>query len=322
MADLFSIDQLPTTSAAAHREFDDRYIAAQGAYTPSKWFDMFGDFSPVSALHVTFPINQLSLAYQQTRGESRFKHALEKEIDVKVVEFDEGIDAKLLDLYTEVFAWKRWQQGASLLVNAEERFRGKQVATLIEAGETTLCYDGKYFFDDDHPINPGDSSLGTYDNLQASAKDPVSLANIEAEIILMQNNTFDENGDLMEVDSSQLAMLVPTEKYESVKNLVSKEIVPSSAGTASENNPYTGLEVVHCPQFTDANDWFLVNKALISMCPPWLSLKYNAPSSLAQRTFDESSDYFKNTGKIKYSSHIYYGFAFAFPHAIRKIAGA
>jgi hypothetical protein len=322
MANLYTVDQLPTTSQAAIREFDDRYIAAQGAFSPSKWFDLLGAFESVNTPYTTFPINQLSLQFQETKGESRFKQALEKYIDVKSVEFDEGIEAKLLDLFTQAFSWKRWQQGPQLLTIAEERFRAKKIATLIEAGETTLTYDGKYFFDDDHPVNPGDSSLGTWDNLQASTKDVVSLVNIEAEITLFRQNCKDENGEKIDVNS--FAICVPTEKYESVKNLLKKEMVAGS-GTESESNPYAGdgsIEVIHMPQLTDANDWYIVAKDLIAMCPPWLALKLNVPGSLAARTFDESSDFFRNTGKIKYSAHIWYGFNLAFPHAMRKIVGA
>jgi hypothetical protein len=321
MGNLYTVQQLPTTSQAAIREFDDRYIAAQGSFSPSKWFDLLGAFEMTNTPYTTFPVNQLSLQFQATKGESRFKQALEKSIDVKSIEFDEGIEAKLLDLFTQAFSWKRWQQGPSLLAIAEERFRAKQIATLIEAGETTLSYDGKYFFDDDHPINPGDVSLGTYDNLQATPKDPISIANIEAEITQLRLNCLDENGE--KIDFTRVAIGVPSAKYEGVKNLLKKEMV-AGAGTESESNPYGdgSIDAVHMPQLTDANDWYVMAPELITMCPPWLALKLNVPGSLAARTFDEASDFFKNTGKIKYSAHIWYGFALAFPQAIRKVVGA
>jgi len=41
----------------------------------------------------------------------------------------------------------------------------KQIATLLKAGETTKAYDGKNFFATDHPVNPNDTSKGTYKNL-------------------------------------------------------------------------------------------------------------------------------------------------------------
>lgn len=40
---------------------------------------------------------------------------------------------------------------------------------LIQAGETGKSYDGVAFFSDSHPVNPFDSSKGTYDNLITDA---------------------------------------------------------------------------------------------------------------------------------------------------------
>lgn len=44
----------------------------------------------------------------------------------------------------------------------------KAVATLIRAGESATCYDGQYFFDTDHPVNPYNSGVGTYKNILTS----------------------------------------------------------------------------------------------------------------------------------------------------------
>lgn len=322
MTDLYTVDTLPTTSQDAIREFSEEYIAALAAYTPDMWCDRLGHFGSTNSPYTTIPISQLSLMYQQTKGDSRFKSAIEKSIDVKSVEYDEGIEAPLMDLFLHTFAYARYMQGPSLLLAAEERFRCKAVATLLENGKTTVGYDGEYFFDTDHPVNPGDPSLSTYSNYNAGALDVVSVANIEAQIALMQANTKDESGEKLSVDSADLAIGVPTAKYEAVKNLLKKEMIAGS-GTESESNPYAGgLEVVHMPQLTDANDWYLINKRLVSMIPPWFVLKFAAPGSLSLRHFDESSDFFRNTGKIKSSSHIWYGVAYGFPQAIRRVTGA
>jgi phage major head subunit gpT-like protein len=42
------------------------------------------------------------------------------------------------------------------------------LATLLQAGGATLCADGQYFFDTDHPVNADNSTLGTYSNLFTS----------------------------------------------------------------------------------------------------------------------------------------------------------
>jgi hypothetical protein len=47
---------------------------------------------------------------------------------------------------------------------------------------------------------------------------------------------------------------------------------------------------------------------------PWVSLRETVDSSLALRVFyDTSTDFFKNTGDIKMSSHLWYGFGLCAP---------
>ncbi len=320
---LYAIEQLPTTSQAAIREFDERYIAAVGASQPTGWADRLGELIPTAAPMVTFPVSQLRTKYLRTEGESRFKKLREKSFDVKAEEFDDGYEAKLLDLFTKVFAYRNWQQAPGRLVLAEEAFRHASIAALIEAGTSTTCIDGQNFFSTAHPANMTDTSIGgTWSNYQSVASDVVSIPNIQAEVTAMMA-VKDENGDALGVMPDTL--LVPIAKGEPVKNLLAKELIlENGTGSAATNNPYKGritVEVVK--EFTDVNDWYLVDSKMVKAgVAPWLSLRQTVPGSLALRTFDESSDFFKNTGNIKLSSHIWYGFGLALPHAIRRCLGA
>lgn len=328
---LYTISELPQTSQDAIREFNDRYIAAVGAAPAPSWSDL-GDFFPTNSPMVTFPISSLALKYQQTEGESRFKTLDEKSFDVKVEEFDAGIEARMLDLSTKAFSYRNWTQGPARMMMAEARHRNKSLVTLLEAGESTLWgaslgnsagIDGVNFFSASHLCNFNDPDSTTWSNYQSSTKDVVSLANIKAEVTLMQG-VLDENGDKLGVDPDTI--LVPTAKYEGLKFLLAQNLMlENGTGSAGVTNPYAGkFNVVHVPEFTDADDWYLVDSKLLksSGLPPWVSMRYSVDPALELRTWDQSSDFFKNTGKIKVASHVWYGFALAFPHAIRKVKGA
>lgn len=318
---LYSIEQLPTTSQAAIREFDDRYLAAVGASQPSGWADVYGALVPTSAPMVTFPFSQLRTKYQRTTGEMRFKRLREKSFDIKAEEFDDGYEAPLFDLVTKVFAYRNWQQAPGRLVLAEEQFRHTSIAALLELGVSTPCVDGVNFFSASHPVNMTDPTVaGTWSNYQSSTKDVVSIANIEAEVTNMKS-VKDENGVNLGVNPDTI--LVPTPKVEKVTNLLAKELILDPGGAAGTTNPYKGrFKIVEVKEFTDVDDWYLVDSKLAAEAPPWASLRMNVPSSLALRVFDEASDYFKTTGNIRMSSHIWYGFGLALPHAIRLIKGA
>lgn len=319
---LYSIEKTPTTSAAAIREFDIRYNAALAAAKANGWVDQLGALVPTASPMVTFPVSQLRTKYTRTTGENKSKTFDEKSFDIKSEEFDDGYEAELKKIFEQVFAYRRWKDAPAALIQAEERFRHAQIAALLEAGESTTCVDGENFFSTSHPANLHDTTVGTYSNYQSTTKDVVSIANIEAEVTLMKSSVKDENGDKMGLNPKTI--LVPSEKFEKVNNLLKQGMIADPGGVAAGvSNPYQGgFQVIEVPEFTDANDWYLLDASTLGNLDPWVVLRQTVPSSLALRKFDESSDFFKDTGKLKISSHIWYGFALALPHAIRKIKGA
>lgn len=321
---LYDISKLPATSQAAIREFDDRYIASIGAAQAPTWSDI-GELIPTASPMVTFPVSSFALKYQQTEGEGRFKTLKEKSFDVKTQELDAGYEGKLIDILTQTFAYRNWLAGPQRLMIAEARHRNRSIVTLLEAGESTSWpIDGVNFFSASHLSDFNDSASTTWSNYQVSTKDVVSIANIEAEVVAMQG-ALDENGEKIGADPDTI--LVPTAKYQKLVNLLAQSMILDSTGAAGVTNPYVGkFKVVHVPEFTDVNDWYLVDSKLIAATGlvPWISLRWQTPanSALALRYYDESSDFFKDTGRIKASSHIWYGFSLGFPHAIRKVKGA
>lgn len=360
---LYVQSELPTTSQAALREFNDRYLAVLGASRPTGWADRLGELVPTDRPMTTFPISQLRTLYQQTTGESRFKTLQEASFDVKTQEFDDGYEAPLMQLFLQVFAYRNWQRAPERLVLAEEQFRHTQIATVLANGTSTLCVDGTDFFGTTHPINitnpnialQASSSTTTWSNYQSTATNPLglnatginggahSLDALQQEVVNMQTGVPDENGVLMGADPDTI--LVSAARYEPLKNMLARERVlefmtsatggtnaPASATSmtaASTDNFYKGkftIELVKEFPYVSGSgvtdDWYLVDSKMVkSGISPWLSMRQTVPQSLALRVFDESSDYFKTTGRIKLSSHIWYGFSQALPHAIRRIKG-
>ncbi len=328
---LYVIETLPADDQAALREFDDRYLAAIGAGLPPTWADM-GDLVPTGAPMLTFPISSLALKYQQWEGEERFKTLLAKSFDLKPERFDTGLVADYHQLIKEVFAYRNWQQGPARMLVAETRHRNRAIVSLLEDGEnqkwgsTAKPIDGVNFFSATHLSDFNNSGSTTWSNYQVSAKDVVSITNLAAEVTAMQG-VLDENGE--KIGAEPDTILVPTAKYEPLKNLLAQSLILGAASSATSNggvtNPYQGkFNVVHVPEFTDADDWYLVDSKLRAAgLPPWLSARYTPGNpALEMKYWDTSSDYFKDTNNIKVSSSIWYGHALAFPHAIRKIKGA
>lgn len=363
---LFVQDTLPTTSQAAIREFNDRYLAAIGASKPTGWADTLGELVPTDSPMVTYPISQLRTLYKKTEGESRFKTLLEKSFDVKTQEFDDGYEARVMDLLTKVFAYRQWNQAPSRLVLAEEQHRHLQIAQILDGsgtrggavgssndpgGVSRTCVDGVNFFSASHPANMVDSTVAspvtgatTWSNYQSSAKNvlgslasgttgPFSTDLLQKEVTSMKTGVLDENGLVLGANPDTI--IVPLDYEEPLINMLANNMLftvqasgttPFNPAAAAIDNVYKGrFNVVGVREFTTASgstaDWYLVDSKLAKMAAPWLSMRQTVSQSLALRVFDESSDYFKNTGNIKMSSHIWYGFSLVLPHAIRRIVG-
>lgn len=317
MANLFVNEQLPTTSEEAIRIFDEKYLAVLSAAPPSTWADRF--IESISAPRVTYPMAFMSTKFLETKeGSGRFRGMGERSVDLKVSEFDAGYEAKLLDLQTNVFAYRKWTEVPGRFRLAESRHYASQLASLFEAGSSTACgYDGANFFSASHLSNPLFAASGTWSNLQSSATDVNNLANIQTEMTAMRLAVKDENGDKLLVEPDELWL--PTEKFQAVSDKLNQAFLASG-----ESNYMAGkLKVVHVPELTDVNDWYLVDSKLLGQgFNPMIAAKFQPSDSLGLRSWDESSDFFKETGKIKVSQHIWSGYALLYPHAIRKIVGA
>mgnify|MGYP002622674127 CR=1 FL=1 len=316
MASLFTKDMLPSSTEEAIRSFDERYLGAVMAADPGDWAQQF--VFDTDSPRTTFPLSFVSTKYRETKEVTGRAETMESDsFDVSVVEFDAGYEASWLDLKTNSFAYRQWNQQASLFVMAERRHVSKELTALLELGTSvTSPWDNVAFFSASHRANRKANST-TFSNYQSSALDPAVIANITAEITSMKD-VRDANGDRLGVQPDEIWL--PPQKFQAVSNLLNQNFI--SDGTTTITNPYLGkLTPRELTDASDANDWYLVDSKLMGLLPPMVSMRYAAPE-MALSFLDESSDHFKTTKKLKAMSHIFYGFGLVFPHAIRLVRGA
>jgi hypothetical protein len=319
MASLYTSDQLYATSEAALRDFNERYLALNAVGPTPNWASPF--VMSTDAPRTTFPLSTIAAKFKETRDQHGTVKTLdEKSFDLKTVEFDAGFEAKIYDLSRFVYSARNWAKAPAELQAAEQRHVAYKLRDFLEAGTGTTLgtnpWDGLAFFSASHLSNPFNPDSTTWSNYQSSTKDVISITNLTAEIVNMMG-VLDVNGDKLEVQPT--AVWVPTAKYQGLVNLLSQNMINNG-----ETNPLAGkLKVVHVPQLTDADDWYLVDENLIARgFDPFIAMKEQVDGSLGLRMFDENSDFAKSTGKIKVSQHIWYGFGYALPHAIRLVKGA
>lgn len=316
MASLFVKDTLPKSSEEAIRRFDERYNAVISAAPPSTWAERF--ITTVDAPRTTFPLSSFTSGFRETKEQSgRYRGMGDRTVDLNVVEFDDGYEAKLSDILSNVFAWQRWGEVPAAFVLAEARHHATQLAALLEAGSTTATgYDGLNYFSASHLSNPNDSKSPVFSNVQTVAKDLTSLAAIQGEMIAMQGAVLDVNGKKMQANPDEIWL--PTSRFQVVSDKLNQAFLANG-----ESNYMAGkLRPVHVPELNNVTDGYLVDSQLLAKYTPLLGAKCTMfDAELGLRYFDVDSDHFKKTGKIAVSKHIWAGYGLLFPHAIRKIVG-
>jgi hypothetical protein len=323
MATLYTHQQLPSSTQEAIRKFDEKYLALISSEAPSGWADRF--VATVDSPLIKYPMSVITARFKATKEQSGLFEGLDgKSFELNVSEFDAGFEAKVFDLLTNVFEWKRWNEGPAILRDAERRHYAWNLARILEANGT-CPYDDLALFHASHKSNPvkdlavvaGDGRANTFSNYQSVAADAADLTVLRTEMTAMRN-VRGPDGYKLGVNPTEIWL--PTEKFEAVAQKLNQENLANG-----ETNPMKGkLKPVEVPELTDANDWYLVDPALIAKgFDPMVVNKYTElDARLGMRWLDENSDHFKKTGKIAVSQHIWCGFSVLFPHAIRKVVGS
>lgn len=128
------------------------------------------------------------------------------------------------------------------------------VIDALIAGSSSLCYDGQFFFDSDHPVDPYDSSKGVQANAFTGmplTEDNYALGRARMQVVK------DENLRVLGVKPTLLA--VPAALEIRARKIVESEQL-SQAGGSTQSNVLRGTaSVLVIPQLdaVSVTDWYL-----------------------------------------------------------------
>ncbi|MCX5513426.1 hypothetical protein C3941_23845 [Kaistia algarum] len=181
------------------------------------------------------------------------------------------------------------------------------LATLILNGQTTVCYDGQYFFDTDH----SEGNSGTQSNsisvdistlpatLHGSTTAP-SIEEMQQAIVsgITQIGTFkDDQGEPMNENANSFLVLVPP----SLSIVAGNAIAPAALGALAQNlNPAikagNSLQVQSSVRLGAWTDKFAVFRTDSAIKP--FILQEETPVDV--KVWDENSDHFKDNDSYKF----------------------
>lgn len=190
-----------------------------------------------------------------------------------------------------------WAQYFRATGETAAKYPDSLITSLMQTGHTSLCFDGQYFFDTDHPVSLSNTSLSTYSNYDASGK-PLTLDNYVAVRAAMMARK-GENGLPLGVRPN--VIVVPPQLEHIALQIVGSSLIVNTAG-ASPAAGATGMEnvmrgtaqvLVAEELANEATAWYLIDAR--RTVKPFVFQERRSPM------FDligMDSEHFKKTNKI------------------------
>ncbi|AKU24831.1 head protein [Massilia sp. NR 4-1] len=169
------------------------------------------------------------------------------------------------------------------------------VMELANKAFTTLCYDGQYFVDVDHPVRQADGNIGSVSNKGTKALSVATLAAAQASYgaaRLAMRKFKDDEGRPLNVTPDVL--LVPPALGDTARALMTNDRLEDG-----KPNPYKGTaEVVEDARLTSDTAWFLLDTT--KPVRPFI-YQERKKAGFVQQTDPQSDDVF-NRKKFKFGA--------------------
>lgn len=184
-----------------------------------------------------------------------------------------------------------------LLAETAAKYPDQLVATLMQSGTSSTCFDGQYFFDTDHPVSLSNSSLSTYSNYDASGKSLTldNFAAVRAAMMIRKG----ENGLFLGVRPNLL--VVPPQLEHVARQIAKASFVVNTAGatpaagaTMMENVMKDTVDVLVIEELSsEATAWYLLDTRRV--VKPFI---YQSRRNVTFELLGYDSEHFKKTNKI------------------------
>lgn len=170
-------------------------------------------------------------------------------------DFDNGVEVDRNDIADDQLGI--YTQGIQLLAEQAKQLWDDLLITALQAGDSTVVYDGQYFFDTDHPIDKYKPGSATQSNLFTGRA--LTLANYEYVRQTMISLVGEDNHPLSVIPN---LLVVPPQLEGTAKRIVEAGIVlQDGTGSAGVTNVQVGTaKVVMIPKLSNqATTWYLID---------------------------------------------------------------
>lgn len=237
------------TLASINMGFRLLYLAAYRAQVPIA--DRIADVRDSSSLEEAIAILSTTPRMREWIGEREVKNLTANLYTIKNKDWESTIEVDRNDIEDDRIGIYR-PQIADMGKNAALIWDDLVVQALKD-GEASLCYDGQYFFDTDHPVDIGNSGSAVQSNLFAGR--PLTLDNYAYVRSQMTSYKLGPDGRKLRVTPNIL--LVGSTNEVIAKEIVGSDTAPDTYGGTKTNVLKGSAQVVVDAEFDD--EWFLID---------------------------------------------------------------
>ena len=190
--------------------------------------------------------------WREWTGERVYNDLAAYGMRVNAKDYELSFSWRPIDAEDNVSLFRRISELPAKIDAKAQRLPRRLMIALLKAGRTTNCYDGQFFFDTDHPVDPlGVQSTATFSNYMVSS--PLNSANLNTAI-----NTLEDfrapNGDRLGVTVADMRLLIPTALRATARGLL--EIDTLSGG--ARNPDYKLIDWGVVPELNDdPQAWYI-----------------------------------------------------------------
>ncbi|OFV81997.1 MAG: hypothetical protein A2Y78_00235 [Acidobacteria bacterium RBG_13_68_16] len=333
--------------AAALTDFSVAFDSALALGEVEQWASSLGYVVSSNAIRTTFPIPVSAAGYRARRGDDVMRRLYERSLSMSPVEWQDGVEE--LARLVRAPDFMGWGSAPADMAFEALRFDNVLAADVLQRNPLLDFYREEFpggsvastihLFAATHPFNVLDASVGTFAN-DWSAGDTVEGETVPAEVnrVLikqLRQHFRSVNGPNGRPLGLRLAALMVTADHEEeARDLLERAGIAVAqtnvAGTQNVGgvvleNRYKGLRLIVADELTgslpgggtgDVDTIYGIASKAAGLTPPPIVLQDAGSEEIV---YDESSEKYKNEGKIGVKRVLTRACAAALPHAIVRV---
>lgn len=324
--------QVSKDASRAIEEFSDQFRGALVLMDPAGWDDFGLSYTLANvAGTATFPLPIDAAGYKEFKGVIKYRQLYNRSMSFRTKEWSDGVQENARVIESDRFSG--WLQAPTNMARAWKQLPLDMLAGLLQGTDPATNAPAAYvgplldlykdkdsntastinWFADAHPCNIFESAYGSFDNLRQTTHADIANGNFFKDLYAYAVSVRGPNGKPLDVSVAGSKILNPTSLTLEFKSALEQDTLITAISNLGVQNATSGVVAVaprnnlaygqvsgtEVKEFSLANGWDQVFWVVLggnADLYPWVALSDSTPE---ERLFDKSSEFYKDTGKVK-----------------------